>query len=94
MQLYADDLRDNVMMYEGISEEEREEAVERCDAEMVVVVIEDAFLVHDFNEYGLCPNSGYAWDFFVGRGRGWAGWESGGSSSWRILASRVTGLDF
>jgi hypothetical protein len=32
------------MMYEGISEEEREEAAERCDADMVVAVIENEFL--------------------------------------------------
>jgi hypothetical protein len=82
-----------IMMYEGISEEEREEAADRCDADMVVAVIENEFLKSDFNEVGLCRQR-IRMGLLCRRGRGWAGWDWSGSSSRATLASGVTGLDF
>jgi hypothetical protein len=94
-------MREDVMEYEGISEEEREEAASYRTAELVVDTIREHFLIRDFIENGLTAGSSDAHDFFAGRSRGWAGWAErfGGwsgswSGSWGILCEAVTGLDF
>ncbi|KAG1669898.1 hypothetical protein FOA52_002424 [Chlamydomonas sp. UWO 241] len=95
MQEVADLIRDNVDEYSEdlISDKKRKRAARRCTAEAVAYEIREDFLIRDFCDNGLTAGSSDAHDFFAGRSKGWAGWQEGGSGSWRVLCGCVTGLD-
>ncbi|KAG1669897.1 hypothetical protein FOA52_002423 [Chlamydomonas sp. UWO 241] len=70
MQQCADVMREDVALYEGISEEERDEAAARCTADAVADAIRQPLLVRDCSENGLTAGSSDAHDFFAGQSRG------------------------